>query len=512
MKHSTNSNLHAASPFMFRMTVLFRVMTLALTALTAAVSVSAATLAEREAEYYPLTTLPIPEGVVLEAGSIAVLPSQRLAVSTRLGDIYFVDGAFAPKPEHPKFTRFAAGLHEVLGVFQGRDGWFYATQRGEITRIKDTNGDDRADVFETFADGWGIGGDYHEYAFGSKPDRDGNIWVVLCLTGSFTSENEFRGWGLRVTPEGRVIPSTSGVRSPGGIATNHLGDMFYTDNQGPWNGTCWLKPLVPGGFVGNPSGFKWYSHATNLGAAPREPASNSRIATERAKMKEFVPPAIGFPYNKMGQSASGIANDFTGGKFGPFTNQLFVGDQTWSTVMRVFLEKVNGVYQGACFPFREGLASGTLSLEFASEGVLFAGGTDRGWGARGGQPFALQRLGWSGRTPFEIHEMRARSDGFELTFTQPVDATAAADLKSYTFENYTYIYQSNYGSPEVDRAKPPIEAVTVALDGLSVRLRVQLTPGHIHELKLPGVRSRTGDSLLHPVGYYWLNEIPSATP
>lgn len=484
--------------------------TLAAILIASHLALSAASTAEREAEYYPLKTIPVPEGVVLEAGGIAVLPRQRLAVSTRLGDIYFVDGAFEKSPSQPKFQRFASGLHEVLGIFPGRDGWLYATQRGEITKLRDTDGDDRADVFETLADGWGIGGDYHEYAFGSKPDREGNIWVVLCLTGSFTSENVFRGWGLRVTPDGRVIPTTSGIRSPGGIATNHLGDMFYTDNQGPWNGTCWLKPLTPGGFVGNPSGFRWYSMATNLGAPPREPASNSRIAVERAKMKEFIPPAVGFPYNKMGQSASGIANDFTAGKFGPFGNQLFVGDQTWSTVMRVFLEKVNGVYQGVCFPFREGLASGTLSLEFAPEGYLFAGGTDRGWGSRGGKPFALQRLEWSGRTPFEIHEMRARSDGFELTFTQSVDKSTAADTNSYIFENYTYIYQSNYGSPEVDREKPPIESAMVAPDGRSVRLKIKLTPGHIHELKLPGVRSEKSEPLLHPSAYYWLNEIPAA--
>jgi hypothetical protein len=95
-------------------------------------------------------------------------------------------------------------------------------------------------------------------------------------------------------------------------------------------------------------------------------------------MPEFNPPAIGFPYNKMGQSASGILNDSTAGKFGPFANQLFVGDQTWSTVMRVCLEKVNGVYQGACFPFREGFGSGTLSLEMDASGVMLVGGTADG--------------------------------------------------------------------------------------------------------------------------------------
>ena len=43
-----------------------------------------------------------------------------------------------------------------------------------------------------------------------------------------------------------MIPTTSGVRSPGGIGFNADGDVFYTDNQGPWNGTCSLKWLRPG--------------------------------------------------------------------------------------------------------------------------------------------------------------------------------------------------------------------------------------------------------------------------
>ena len=135
----------------------------------------------------------------------------------------------------PKWKQFASGLHEVLGLAE-RGGWIYATQRGEVTRLKDTNGDGRADVVETVTDMWGIDGDYHEYAFGSKFDRDGNLWVVLCLTGSFNSSNPYRGWCVRVSPDGKVTPANSGIRSPGGIGFNHLGDVFYTDNQGPWNG------------------------------------------------------------------------------------------------------------------------------------------------------------------------------------------------------------------------------------------------------------------------------------
>ncbi|MEZ6044520.1 MAG: hypothetical protein R3C11_02845 [Planctomycetaceae bacterium] len=101
----------------------------------------------------------------------------------------------------------------------------------------------------------------------------------------------------------------------------------------------------------------------------------------------------------MGKSASGIACDMSEGKFGPFAGQMFVGDQSDSTIMRCSLEKVDGHYQGACFPFRHGIASGTLPLEFSTDGKLFAGGTNRGWGSIGSAPFSLQRISWSGKVP-----------------------------------------------------------------------------------------------------------------
>ncbi len=83
-----------------------------------------------------------------------------------------------------------------------------------------------------------------------QADADGNIWVALCLTGSFGSDGLYRGWVVRVTPDGKTIPTCSGIRSPGGIGANAAGDMFYTDNQGPWNGTCALKHLAPSKFMG----------------------------------------------------------------------------------------------------------------------------------------------------------------------------------------------------------------------------------------------------------------------
>jgi glucose/arabinose dehydrogenase len=480
---------------------------LALTTSLHAASSKKSASPDAEDAFYKMTTIPIPNGVVLEAGALQILPGNKLASSTRLGDIYIIEGAFESSPKNVKFTRFASGLHEVLGLTY-KDNWLYCTQRGEVTRMRDSNGDGRADLFETVGDGWGITGDYHEYAFGSKFDNEGNIWVVLCLTGSFSSQTQYRGWCLRVTPDGKTVPTCVGIRSPGGIGTNSVGDMFYTDNQGPWNGACALKHLAPGDFEGHPDGLRWWK-TEEMGLMPQKPASGGRMMVEAKKIPQLKPPAVYFPYPKMGQSASGISCDFTGGKFGPFKDQLFVGDQTHSTVMRVYLEKVNGRYQGACFPFRQGFDSGNLALEMAPDGNLFVQGTDRGWGARGGKPFALQKLQWTGQSPFEIHEMHARKDGFELTFTQPVDPATAAALDSYKMETYTYIYQASYGSPEVDKTVPTIQSATVAKDGMSVRLVIDgMEEGHVHEMHFPGIRSAKAEPLLHPAAYYTLNYLP----
>jgi glucose/arabinose dehydrogenase len=463
-----------------------------------------------EADYYKLLTFTPPPGEVLEAGAIEILSGDKVAVGTRRGEIWVIDNAYAADPSKAVFSRYAHGLHEVLGL--GKKGeWLYVTQRPDITRIKDTKGAGKADVFETVTDIWEINGDYHEYAFGSRFDKHGEMYITLCLTGSFNSSSKFRGWAMKLTKESKLVPWCSGVRSPGGVGFDAEGNVFYTDNQGPWNGACGLKQIVKGGFVGHPDSFRWYKEpeAKYLGKAPAVPKSGSRIMTEAKKIPQLVPTSVIFPYGKMGQSAAGFDCDLSGGKFGPFEKQLFVGDQTHSTIMRVFLEKVNGRFQGACFPFRAGFGSGVVPVRFGKDGSLFAGGTNRGWGSRGPKPFAIERLVWTGKTPFEVHQMRAKPDGFELTFTQPVDPATAGKLGSYGLKTFTYIYQSSYGSPEVDQTTPKVTKVVVGPDHKSVRLTVEgLQEGHVHDLTLPGVRSQGGAPLLHPQAYYTLNYIP----
>lgn len=460
------------------------------------------------AEYYRTETIPLPEGEVIEVSSIALMPDQKVAISGRRGSIWVATGCYDDDVSQVRWTRFAQGLHEPLGM-HWKDGSLYVQQRSEYTRATDTDGDGKADNFENICDDWGTSGNYHEYVFGSTPDRNGDVWAILCLTGSGGYAADFRGWGLRITPDGQMYPEVSGIRSPGGLGYNAAGDLFYTDNQGPWNGSSSLKWMKPGGFMGSPSGNK---AATKFGLEkPPEPKNKSRMLTERLKDPRIIPPAVILPHGRVGQSPTAVLYDDTKGKFGPFQGQVLVGEQTHSQVQRVDLEKVNGLYQGAVFPFLKGYASGVVPMRLAQDGTLFVGGTNRGWGSRGPQPFSFERTRWTGEIPFETETMKITPKGFRLTFTQPADEKSLLDPSSYQLKHWTYIYQKSYGSPEVDQGAAKVTGVKVLSDGRGVELTLdRWERGHVYHLEMKGVKSAKGKALWHPSAYYTVNEIPES--
>ena len=99
----------------------------------------------------------------------------------------------------------------------------------------------------------------------------------------------------------------------------------------------------------------------------------------------------------------------------------------------------------------------------------------------------------------------------ELDFTQPIDRASAAMVQSYQMETYTYIYQSSYGSPEVDATQPKIQSALVSEDGLKVTLKwtlcksVMSTNSNARGSEAPGVEN----PLFNPAAYYTLNQIPN---
>lgn len=311
--------------------------------------------------------------------------------------------------------------------------------------------------------------------------------------------------------DGHLRPICAGMRSPSGIGANAEGDLFYTDQQGNWVATNSLHHLREGVFFHHPESLASMTQPGSTIAGVKTIPDGLPYPDALKQFPAMHPPAVWFPYKKAGQSATDIMLDRSGGKFGPFAGQLFIGEFTQAAMNRVFLEQIEGEYQGACFPFRRGFASAVLRMAQGTDGSLFVGMTNRGWSSLGAASYGLQRLVWTGKTPFEILEMRAKPDGFELQFTRPVDPIAASNPASYRMSSYTYLYQSTYGSDEIQTKTLTIDRAVVAEDGLSVRLYTSgLRPYFVHELDAAGVLDVDGQPLLHPNAFYTLNAIPKA--
>ncbi len=340
---------------------------------------------------------------------------------------------------------------------------------------------------------------------------------------------------MKISENGTMQPWATGMRSPCGLGIFD-GELFYADNQGDWMGSGGVVHVKKGAFVGHPAGLRWTGMANSpvkltteqfdakVDERRRRDENGRAIKPENVinetpnllyAMKEQFPnvdiqtPAVWLPHGILGISNSEIL-EIPQGAFGPFSGQLLVGDQGMSKISRVFMEKVNGEYQGGAVEFRNGFKSGVLRMAFAKDGSLFVGETNRGWGSAGEANEGLQRLVWNGAVPFEIRTVKAMPDGFEVEFTKPVDRKSAEDLASYRVESFLYKYHAVYGSPTIYKEALPLKGVKVSADGLKARLIVSdLRKYYIHQLTLDGVRGAEASySLVHPIAYYTLNNIP----
>lgn len=468
-----------------------------------------------EDDYYRIITIPIPEHIKMEVGGMAVLPDGRLAASTRRGEVWMIGNPYLKGDGKPSFKRFASGLHEPLGLlYRGKD--FLITQRGEVTRLVDTDNDGVADVYDSFSK-WPLSGNYHQYSYGPVAMPNGEMIVTLNLdwVGKGASQSKWRGWMLKLGEDGKLTPYATGLRSPSGFGS-YRGDIFYTENQGDWVGSGRMTHLAKGDFAGNPAGLRWSGEeGSPVKLKPQDIPDTGEPLYDVAKTTPGIkPPAVWFPHTILGISTSDFKEDVTNGAFGPFAGQMFAADQGHSIITRVDLEKVNGVWQGTVFPFKEGFMSGILRINWGLDGSLFVGQTSRGWAATGKEEFGIQRLVWTGKMPFEMKTVRSMPDGFEITFTMPVDKKMAANADSYKLSSFNYKYHHTYGSPVINTKELALKGIIVAENGLTVRLVLDpesLRKGYVHELKADGIKSAEGNNLLHTTGYYTLNEIAGGT-
>ncbi len=417
--------------------------------------------------------------------AVAVHPrdGRVFVASMKTGELFVLRDPDAGAKAH--FENYTGGLfEEAYSLLAEADG-LYVLHRRNLTRVVDTNGDGRADRFDRVAAlPHGVGETY-DYAYGLARDRTGAF--VLSYAPYANRHLPGSGGALRLVPGKPPREIAFGMRNPVGWCAGPDGAIFFTDNQGEWVATNKLSHVAEGRFYGFPN--------------PGQPQHAKKPAGKAA---------VWVPY-AWARSINGVAHDHTGGKFGPFAGQVFLAELMYGgAIVRANLEKVNGEYQGACFPFWGKGLLGPLTLAFAPTGRLYVGSvTEPGWMAQPDRG-ALYGIDFTGEVPFEIQSIHVRPQGFRLVFTRPVAPETARRAASYHLEHHRYEYTGAYGSPELDRTAVPVRRVELAADGRSVELTTApLVRERVYLISAPGMRSPAGEALVHPTGAYTLNEIPA---
>jgi hypothetical protein len=315
----------------------------------------------------------------------------------------------------------------------------------------------------------------------------------------------YRGWVAKITPSGEFIPYAYGFRSPSGLLVTPDNDLFVADNQGDWVGTSPLFKVEQNKFYGHPASMLWVP-GWSKGDPSKLPVDDLNADRQRA--------VVQFPYGIMAASPTQPIYDDTDGAFGPFGGQILVGEMNQERIVRVMLEKIGGVWQGACIPFidYQGLRKGNNRLAFAPDGSLYVGQVQHGFVGDTG----IQRIVFTGKQPVDIQSMNITGDGFDLHFTQAMDETNLRDTANYHLRHYYYEYHLKYGSDQFDVQKVTIKDIEVRDAGKTVSFKLEnLKPGYIYELRLGELKSEEGEALQNRLVCYTVNVLQNgqrATP
>ncbi|MFZ4101663.1 MAG: DUF7133 domain-containing protein [Sphingobacterium thalpophilum] len=472
-------------------------------------------LAQKINDSYRVETIKMPEGLTSETGAVEFLPDGRLVACFTRGEVMTYNTLTK------EWKLFAEGLHDPLGILVVSNSELLIMQRPELTRVKDTDGDGIADLYEKVTDEFGLSGNYHEFNYGPVKDKDGNIFIALNSSsgggdirsevrgeinplgresgskGQMFSNLPYRGWMMKLGKDGILRPFASGFRSPNGIGFDLEGNLFSTDNQGDWIGTSPLHHVQEGKFYGHPGSLVWQK-GWNKG----NPFLLSIPVLDSMRTRG----AVLFPHGIIANSPTQPVCDNTSGKFGPFSRQLIIGEMNKEKIVRVMLERIGGELQGACIPFLEGngLRKGNNRLVFAPDGSLWIGQNAHGWLG----DLGIQRIVFTGKQPVDIYSMNLTEKGFDLTFTEPMEESAATNPENFKFRHYYYKYQSKYGSDQFDIQNVPVTEIKISHDRKKVSLTLAaLKTGYVYELSLGDIKTERGASLTNNLICYTLNKL-----
>jgi cytochrome c len=153
---------------------------------------------------------------------------------------------------------------------------------------------------------------------------------------------------------------------------------------------------------------------------------------------------------------------------------------------------------------------------WAPNGDLVVGGvgSSGNWGHIGKLSYGLQSLSFNGNSVFEMLKVSARSDGFEIEFTEPIKEGQNINAEDFLIQQWRYEPTEVYGGPKLDLENLEVKSFHLSID----RKKIFVELPDIKENRVVYFRinrpfiSDLDHSLWTTESWYTLNQIPKDQP
>ncbi len=352
---------------------------------------------------------------------IAFFSDGRAASVSFDGDVWIISG-LAGDLNEVKWRRFASGLHEPMSLCI-RENEVFVFDRNGIWRLRDTDGNGEADVYEMFSNAFAQTSETREYAHGMKLAPDGSF--VIGKGGIQMSHmGKDNGKVMRISPDGKTATTLGyGFRSPYVGVHPKTGLVTASDQQGNYVPTTPLHIVRDGQF---------YGFLSRLLPKEKYPAPIAEPLT-------WIP----YPVNSSGATQVWLADT----KMGPLNDHLIHLAYFRPEIFTVLLNQRTTRTQAA-------ILSLTRDLQFSPmngavnpvDGQLYVIGFQI-FGTAANRISGLARIRYTGAQSTMPTAVVPMDKGILLRFDFPLNPQHATNLANYSAERWNYKRTADYGSP-----------------------------------------------------------------
>ncbi|HET6425355.1 MAG TPA: DUF6797 domain-containing protein [Planctomycetaceae bacterium] len=391
-------------------------------------------------------TLPVdnPYKALLFVGGHDFFTNGDIALCTAHGDVWRVSGV-DDTLEKLVWKRYATGLFQPLGL-KVVDDHVYVLGRDQITRLVDQNGDQMADVYECFSNGYETSAGGHDYVTCLERDSHGQWYLAHATQGV-----------LRISADGRQVESiATGLRNPNGLGVGGGDIVTVAPQEGEWTPASAIFEVHSGDHFG----YK-----------------GPKIAEKRPL--GYDPPLCWIP-RRQDNSCGGQCWADTK-NWGPLSGLMLHFSFGQCTMLPVLREVVDGIAQGAVMEWPLSFDSGVMRGRFNQrDGQLYVSGL-KGWVSSAVNDGCLQRIRYTGKPVLTPVAMKSYRNGIALTFSATLSKDQVEDSTRYRVQRWDYRYGAEYGSEEyrdvkkgiVGREDVDIRSATILDDGRTLFLELE---------------------------------------